>query len=593
MKSIAPAAMAAIEAGEALVTGAIEITPRSSSVTPLDYFTGETTGNVTDSAGTFIDLVDLGVVDLAAGSDYVCFYSTDVNLSSTSGLTETRILVDGVTIYSTAIKADLRSTADYLSHAGMFVIQNPGASRSATIKLQARRVTAGTATFRNSRVSGIVLGPDDAFAEELALQTWAHPTNKTPQLAATLSFSAPDSSDYLILASFLPNITAVGGCTEVVTISDGSDATSEIALSRGTSDGSLNPTVLMWPQSGLSGAQDFFLYARQSGVGATTIGISEIRMVAIRLDRFASVHQTRLTGGDNSGADTTFTSGLSQTFTPAANNHLTLASWLQSNDTVNQVSYVRYSDGGTVIDEINGQDYSGSEDGHIQGFSHCIAEYAATSRTQALQRKTGGAGNAHLKRDAQIITIELATSDAEDTGPVRIWGGYGNLDIDGDTYLGIGDRGLVQQTANAVGGSAQGLKLTLSSIEPNLLPLLDGDALKGADVTVRRLIFGSDGKAPPLDASVFDRGRVDAVLTTETIGGSATVEIDIESAARGLGHSGARQRSDSDQRLINSNDGYFRNAAYAAEKKLYWGGRKASRAGAVLTIGQSGSGGND
>jgi hypothetical protein len=75
---------------------------------------------------------------------------------------------------------------------------------------------------------------------------------------------------------------------------------------------------------------------------------------------------------------------------------------------------------------------------------------------------------------------------------------------------------------------------------------------------------------------VFDRGRGDALDTVETIGGPAVVNLAVESAARGLGRSGARMRSDPDQRLINPDDGYFKNTAYAGEKMLYWGGKKPS-----------------
>jgi hypothetical protein len=170
--------------------------------------------------------------------------------------------------------------------------------------------------------------------------------------------------------------------------------------------------------------------------------------------------------------------------------------------------------------------------------------------------------------------------------PVMLWGGNGSITIDGDDYMGIGDRGLAQQTNGALGGVAQGLNLTLSGIEPAALALLDPDEVKDATVVARRLIFASDCKTL-LDAHVFERGRGDTLETSETIGADASIVYAVENAARGLGRSGARQRSDSDQRLINPDDGYFKNAAFAAQKMLYWGGKKPSRAGAAL--GGSGS----
>jgi hypothetical protein len=65
----------------------------------------------------------------------------------------------------------------------------------------------------------------------------------------------------------------------------------------------------------------------------------------------------------------------------------------------------------------------------------------------------------------------------------------------------------------------------------------------------------------------------------EVIGGAA-IKVAVESAARGLGRSGGRMRSDSDQRLINATDGYFKNTAYAPEKMLYWGGKRPAASAA-------------
>jgi len=157
--------------------------------------------------------------------------------------------------------------------------------------------------------------------------------------------------------------------------------------------------------------------------------------------------------------------------------------------------------------------------------------------------------------------------------PLRLWSGYGSLEIGGNAFDGIGGAGLAQQNGSAIGGVAQGMTLSLSGIEPDVLALLDdADQFKGASVVVYRLIFDNSGKNL-LDAHVFDRGRLDTIQTDETIGSTATISCAVESAARSLGRSGARMRSDSDQRLISSSDGYFKGVAYAGQKELYWGGK--------------------
>jgi hypothetical protein len=167
---------------------------------------------------------------------------------------------------------------------------------------------------------------------------------------------------------------------------------------------------------------------------------------------------------------------------------------------------------------------------------------------------------------------------------IRLWGGYGDLDLPSDagtsTYSGIGDRGLIQSSSGAIGGTAQNLTLGLSGIEPAALEVLNPDEVRDASVVVRRLIFDSSGKTL-LGAYVYTRGRLDELKTSELVGGGASIQISVEGAARGLGRRGGRMRSDADQRLVSSPDGFFKNVSFAAQKVLYWGGKKPSGGGSA------------
>jgi hypothetical protein len=164
--------------------------------------------------------------------------------------------------------------------------------------------------------------------------------------------------------------------------------------------------------------------------------------------------------------------------------------------------------------------------------------------------------------------------------PIRLWGGYGDADLPSDagtsTFKGIGDRGLIQSSSGAIGGTAQNTTLGLSGIEAAALDVLD--EVKEASVVVRRLIYDSAGKTL-LGAYVYSRGRLDELKTSEVIGGAAAIQVSVEGAARGLGRRGGRLRSDADQRLVSSSDGFFRNVSFAAQKTLYWGGKKPAKFG--------------
>lgn len=171
---------------------------------------------------------------------------------------------------------------------------------------------------------------------------------------------------------------------------------------------------------------------------------------------------------------------------------------------------------------------------------------------------------------------------------VRVWGGWREITFDGRTFEPVGDRSLVQIAGGALGGAAQNISLTLSGIDPETLALLDADDVSGAPAILWRLIFSQDGNSL-LDYHVWARGRLDTLESSEVIGGTATISAQLETAARGLGRRGGRMRSDADQRLIDANDGFFKNVSYAGEKMLYWGGRRPVRAGSGLP-GSGGSG---
>jgi hypothetical protein len=166
---------------------------------------------------------------------------------------------------------------------------------------------------------------------------------------------------------------------------------------------------------------------------------------------------------------------------------------------------------------------------------------------------------------------------------IRVWGGNGPLTLPGEAapFLPVGDRSLVQVMGGALGGAAQSITLSLSGIEPDTIAVDDSDSAAGAPTTLWRLIFSGDG-TQLLDAHVWQRGRLDEITREDEVGGTAMISAILETAARGLGRSGARMRSDADQRLVKPTDGFFKHASFAGEKTLYWGGRVPANAGTAL-----------
>lgn len=192
---------------------------------------------------------------------------------------------------------------------------------------------------------------------------------------------------------------------------------------------------------------------------------------------------------------------------------------------------------------------------------------------------------AALDKGEAIVSGAVVLSTSPD--PLRIWGGHGSLVIDGQAFVGVGARGLVSASGGALGGQEQGAELTLSGVDPDVVPSLGLASLRGVPVVLYRLIFNGSGSTL-LQASVYLRGRVDRASVEETPGGASTIKVGIEGAARGLGRRSERMRSDADQRLIRSTDTSMKRIAYAGEKVIHWGGKPPARGGTA--VGGSGRG---
>lgn len=164
--------------------------------------------------------------------------------------------------------------------------------------------------------------------------------------------------------------------------------------------------------------------------------------------------------------------------------------------------------------------------------------------------------------------------------PAFVWGGPWPITLDGDTYLPIDDSGVGSMIGGQIGGTEQNTTLTLSGVDPDTLALLDAVGLRQAPTKLYRLIFDGSGTVM-LDARVVKRGLIDDVFVQDEQGGKAQIQISIESAARGLGRSGRRMRTDADQRLIDPTDGFFKHVTYAGTKTIYFGGKPSSAAAGV------------
>lgn len=171
------------------------------------------------------------------------------------------------------------------------------------------------------------------------------------------------------------------------------------------------------------------------------------------------------------------------------------------------------------------------------------------------------------------------------TTPFLVWGGEGDLVLNSETYIGIGDAGLVSVTGSQIGGTEDSISLTLSGVDPAAAAAISAPGISNAPVIIWRLLFDATGHTL-LDATIFEQGRLDKLTGVDTPGGTSTITATVETAARGLGRRTGRMTSDADQRLISATDGSCSMVTQAGQLTFAWGGKPPARAGLALPGGQ-------
>jgi len=175
----------------------------------------------------------------------------------------------------------------------------------------------------------------------------------------------------------------------------------------------------------------------------------------------------------------------------------------------------------------------------------------------------------------------------------RLWSGIGALDLPGvGTFDGIGARALIVPIRSEKGEGVDGVRLTLSRLEPKVAATINDEDYRQKPVVIRRLIFNADGNTL-LDSDTYFRGRVNSITIRHVARGDCAIDVSVEGASLDMGRSNARVRSNSDQRTLGgSTDGALKNVSVAGERTLAWGQKPARRPlGGTPTGGGSNTGG--
>jgi hypothetical protein len=158
-----------------------------------------------------------------------------------------------------------------------------------------------------------------------------------------------------------------------------------------------------------------------------------------------------------------------------------------------------------------------------------------------------------------------------DGDPVRLWGGYGNLVIDGDTYTGAATLLNISAISETSEVQANGITVTLSGIDNSLISAALSEAYQGRELKV---YFGvlNDAGAIIDDPYIAFKGRMD-VMTIDEGAESSTMSVTAESRLIDLDVTRERRYTDADQKIDFPDDKGLEFIADIQDKEIIWGGR--------------------
>lgn len=155
-----------------------------------------------------------------------------------------------------------------------------------------------------------------------------------------------------------------------------------------------------------------------------------------------------------------------------------------------------------------------------------------------------------------------------DGGNFRVWTGYGNITVDGNTFVGSGDILSISGMTETGTVQANGITVGLSGINSALIASALQETYQGRSCKV---YFGAlSGGAVVADPYLAFSGRMD-VMTIEDAGETANVTVNAESRLIDLDRARERRYTSEDQKIDYSADRGLELIADLQDKQIIWG----------------------
>lgn len=164
----------------------------------------------------------------------------------------------------------------------------------------------------------------------------------------------------------------------------------------------------------------------------------------------------------------------------------------------------------------------------------------------------------------QFLAVELLF----DSGAVRLWTGYGDRTIDGNTYVGAGNLLNIQGLEEVADLSAKALTITLSGTTAGLVSLALQEPYQRRKA---RVLYGVTGVNDYVE--VFS-GKMNT-MTIEDAPDSSTISLLVDSKLVELDRSSNRRYTSESQKSRHPNDTFFDYVAGLQDAEIVWGRKSA------------------
>jgi len=156
-----------------------------------------------------------------------------------------------------------------------------------------------------------------------------------------------------------------------------------------------------------------------------------------------------------------------------------------------------------------------------------------------------------------------------DGGDVRVWNGYGDITIDGETYVGSADflnLGEITETSEV---QAAGVSISLTGLDSGLVATALDEAYQSRPLKIFFGCLDSTGVIIDTPYTIFS-GLMD-VMTIEDAGATANINVTAESRLIDLDRSRARRFTSEDQKIDYPDDKGLEMVASLQDTAIVWG----------------------